>query len=68
MANLLANIFGASPVRPLEQHMDIVYRCAKKLRPFVNAVIKRDLKRMNEVRSQICLLYTSDAADELRSV
>ena len=33
--------------------MDIVYRCAKKLRPFVNAVIKRDLKRMAEVRSQI---------------
>ena len=53
MANMLANIFGTSPVRPLERHMDIVYRCAKKLRPFVNAVIKRDLKRMAEVRSQI---------------
>ena len=53
MANMLANIFGTSPVRPLERHMDIVYRCAKKLRPFVNAVIKRDLKRMSEVRSQI---------------
>ena len=53
MANMLANIFGTSPVRPLERHMDIVYRCAKKLRPFVNAVINRDLKRMAEVRSQI---------------
>ena len=53
MANLLANIFGTSPVRPLEKHMELVYRCAKKLRPFVNAVIKRDLKRMAEVRSQI---------------
>lgn len=53
MANMLANIFGTSPVRPLEQHMDIVYRCAKKLKPFVNAVIRRDLKRMAEVRSQI---------------
>jgi len=53
MANMLANIFGTSPVRPLERHMDIVYRCAKKLRPFVNAVIRRDLKRMAEVRSQI---------------
>jgi predicted phosphate transport protein (TIGR00153 family) len=53
MANMLANIFGTSPVRPLERHMDVVYRCAKKLRPFVNAVIKRDLKRMAEVRSQI---------------
>jgi len=53
MANMLANIFGKSPVRPLEKHMELVYRCAKKLRPFVNAVIKRDLKRMAEVRSQI---------------
>lgn len=53
MANMLANIFGSSPVRPLERHMDIVYRCAKKLRPFVNAVIRRDLKRMTEVRAQI---------------
>ena len=53
MANMLANIFGTSPVRPLEKHMDIVYRCARKLRPFVNAVIKRDLKRMAEVRRQI---------------
>lgn len=53
MANVLANIFGSSPVRPLERHMDVVYRCAKKLRPFFNAVIRRDLKRMAEVRSQI---------------
>lgn len=53
MANMLANIFGTSPVRPLEKHMEVVYRCAKKLRPFMNAVIKRDLKRMAEVRSQI---------------
>jgi len=53
MANMLANIFGSSPVRPLEKHMEVVYRCAKKLRPFVNAVIRRDLKRMVEVRGQI---------------
>ena len=53
MANMLANIFGSSPVRPLEKHMEVVYRCAKKLRPFVNAVIRRDLKRMAEVRGQI---------------
>jgi predicted phosphate transport protein (TIGR00153 family) len=64
MANLLANIFGTSPVRPLEQHMNIVYRCAKKLRPFVNSVIKRDLKRMEEVRSQIEVL--ENEADDLK--
>lgn len=64
MANLLANIFGTSPVRPLEQHMNIVYRCAKKLRPFINSVIKRDLKRMDEVRTQIEVL--ENEADDLK--
>ena len=64
MANMLANIFGASPVRPLEKHMDIVFRCAKKLRPFINAVIKRDLKRMAEVRAQIEEL--ENQADDLK--
>jgi len=53
MANLLANIFGTSPVQPLEQHMNLVYQCAKKLRPFVEAVVDGDLERMAEVRSQI---------------
>src|SRR6056300_825389 len=64
MANMLANIFGTSPVRPLEKHMDIVYRCAKKLRPFVNAVIRRDLKRMAEVRGQIEAL--ENQADDMK--
>ena len=62
MANVLANIFGSSPVKPLEQHMDIVFRCAKKLRPFFEAVIARDFDRMAEVRGQIeALEHDADA-------
>lgn len=61
---MLANIFGTSPVQPLEQHMDIVYRCAKKLRPFVNAVVKRDLKRMAKARAEIESL--ENQADDLK--
>ncbi|MDH3334045.1 MAG: TIGR00153 family protein [Gammaproteobacteria bacterium] len=53
MANMLANIFGSSPVRPLEKHIDVAFRCAKKLRPFVAAAIEKDHKRMAEVRGQI---------------
>lgn len=64
MANLLANIFGTSPVQPLEQHMDIVYRCARKLRPFFAAVIESDHERMAEVRTQIEVL--ENEADELK--
>lgn len=53
MANMLANIFGSSPVQPLEKHIDLAFQCAKKLRPFFAAVIEGDHERMAEVRLQI---------------
>ena len=64
MANVLANIFGSSPVEPLEKHIDIVYRCAKTLRPFFAAVIEGDETRMMECRSQIEAL--ENEADALK--
>ena len=64
MANTLANIFGSSPVEPLEKHIDIVYRCAKKLRPFFAATIDGDEKRMAECRLQIEAL--EHEADDLK--
>jgi predicted phosphate transport protein (TIGR00153 family) len=42
MANMLANIFGSSPVNPLEKHVGIAYRCARQLKPFFTAVINDD--------------------------
>lgn len=53
MANMLANIFGTSPVKPLEEHIDIAYRCAKQLRPFFEASIKGDWDAATSARSQI---------------
>lgn len=64
MGNVLANVFGSSPVKPLEQHMDIAFRCAKKLRPFFEAVIAKDYGRMAEVRGQIEAL--ENEADNLK--
>ena len=64
MANTLANIFGSSPVEPLEKHIDIAYRCAKKLRPFFDAVVKGDHERMAECRAQIEAL--ENQADDLK--
>jgi len=61
---MLANIFGSSPVEPLEKHIDIAYRCAKKLRPFFAAVIDGDEERMAECRSQIEAL--ENEADDLK--
>lgn len=53
MANVLANIFGASPVMPLEKHIEIAHRCAKKLRPFFAAVVSGDWDTAAEVRAEI---------------
>ncbi len=53
MANMLANIFGSSPVFPLEKHVDIAYRCAKELRGFFAAVVKGDWDRAAEGRANI---------------
>ena len=53
MANVLANIFGASPVMPLEKHIEIAHRCAKQLRPFFAAAITGDWDKAAEVRGEI---------------
>ena len=53
MANVLANIFGASPVRPLEKHIGIAFSCAKQLHAFFAAAIKGDWEKATVVRQQI---------------
>lgn len=56
MANMLANIFGSSPVQPLEKHIDISYRCAKQLRGFFSAAVKGDWDGAVEARKEIVQL------------
>jgi predicted phosphate transport protein (TIGR00153 family) len=53
MANRLANIFGSSPVMPLENHVDIAYRCARKLNDFFAAVVEGDYAAAEAVRVEI---------------
>ena len=53
MANVLANIFGKSPVQPLEKHIDIAYRCAKQLNAFFTAVLADDWVAAQSARDEI---------------
>lgn len=53
MANYLAGIFGSSPVAPLQEHMDICYRCSKQLIPLFEAVIAGDWDTARAVREKI---------------
>ncbi|MDA1063324.1 MAG: TIGR00153 family protein [Proteobacteria bacterium] len=53
MANMLANIFGSSPVVPLEKHMGIAFDCARQLRGFFAAVVAGNWDEAAAVRTQI---------------
>jgi len=64
MANMLANIFGSSPVRPLEKHIGIAFRCAKQLHPFFAAAIKGNWEKAAGVRGEIERL--EHEADDLK--
>ena len=64
MANVLANIFGSSPVRPLEKHIGISFSCAKQLHGFFAAAIKGDWEKAAVVRAEIEKL--EHQADDLK--
>ena len=64
MANMLANIFGASPVQPLEKHIGIAYDCAKQLSGFFLAAVAGDWDKAMEYRSKIETLEHD--ADDLK--
>ena len=61
---MLANIFGSSPVRPLEKHVDIAYRCTKELNGFFAAVVANDWDKAGKVRERIQEL--EHKADDLK--
>ena len=64
MANVLANIFGSSPVNPLEKHVGIAYRCSRQLKPFFIAVVNDDWDAALVARDKIETL--EHQADDLK--
>jgi predicted phosphate transport protein (TIGR00153 family) len=53
MTNVLSSIFGSSPVQPLEEHINVAYRCARQLRDFFEAATKGDWDTAQQVRDKI---------------
>ena len=47
------NMFGPSPIRPIEQHMRKTYLCAKQLNPFFEAVLKKDWETASSIKDKI---------------
>ena len=64
MGIMLANIFGSSPVQPLEQHVHIAYQCVRELYGLFEAVIADDWDKVRKKRDSITAL--EHEADDLK--
>ena len=53
MPTYLPNLFGRSPVRPLQEHMAKVHACVSKLEPFFEAVLANDQAAVAKLRKEI---------------
>jgi len=64
MGNYISRIFGASPVRPLQDHMQTCYLCAKELVAFFGHVAKADWDQAQSSRERIVEL--EQEADDMK--
>ena len=58
------NMFGRSPVRPLEAHMAKVHACVRELKPFFDAVLAQEWDKVAELQQEIVLL--ENQADDMK--
>lgn len=62
--NPFFSLFGASPIRPLQQHMGKVRECVSQLVPLFEAVIAGDRAQVNAMQERISEL--ENQADDLK--
>jgi len=60
----LSNLFGRSPVRPLQAHMSKVYTCVCQLKPLVEAMINADAEGVTRIQEHIS--RDEHAADDMK--
>lgn len=64
-SNLILNMFGQSPIHPLQQHMAKVYACTEALIPFFESVYKEDWEKAYQQQRTIAGL--EEDADQLKT-
>lgn len=62
--NPFGNLFGQSPIRPIQEHMQKVHNCAETIIPFLEATFKDDWKLAQERQKTIASLESD--ADKLK--
>jgi len=63
-SNPISNLFGKSPIKPLQEHMSLAVSCASQLEPFFDAVITNKWSKASKVFDQI--VESENHADELK--
>ncbi len=63
----ISQIFGNSPVRPIQQHIEKVYECVSKLTPYFEAVFAEDWDTATAIRKDISHLE-GDADDMKKEI
>ncbi|MCX7115708.1 MAG: TIGR00153 family protein [Gammaproteobacteria bacterium] len=52
MGNLF-NVFGPSPIKPIEHHMKTAHQCARQLYPFFEAILQQDWQQATQIKEHI---------------
>lgn len=60
----ILDMFGRSPIRPLQRHMEKAHACVELLMPFSQAVLKEDWEQAARLQQEISQL--EHAADDLK--
>jgi predicted phosphate transport protein (TIGR00153 family) len=56
MPSSILNLFGRSPIGPLEEHMGKVHACVKHLLPFFEAVLAQNWQEVETIKQKIAQL------------
>ena len=67
MANPILSLFGHSPIKPLQNHMQTVLQCVELLVPFFQAVIKEDWDTVEKTYNSIAK-FESHADDQKQDI
>ena len=62
--NPFSNLFGQSPIRPIQTHMARVHECAEQLIPFIESSLQDDWATAKQIRSTISKLEAK--ADKIK--
>jgi len=65
VSNPFTNLFGQSPIRPIQEHIELAHQCAQQLLPFINATLQDDWETAASIYQKISEI--ENAADDAKT-